>query len=132
MGNVQRDTKAHSAKNRPARIPLGQGSKLSLANQYATDKTKHYHLFLDKPGELESAKRAWYDHVKDENGSNVQMPAGNGQNHFLMQIDKKLYQEDMLAQQKLVTAATKQKISINKGAGEYSPEGHKTSVTRDI
>lgn len=127
-----RDNKAHAAKKRPQRIPLGQGSKLSLAEQYTNDKDFHYHLFLDKPGELEGAERAWYDFVKDDQGQNVKMPAGNGQNHYLMKIDKTLYHEDMANQQKLVTDTTRQKIAVNANAGEYSPEGHKSAITRDI
>jgi len=132
MSKVSRDDKAHSAKRRPARIKLGQGSKLALAERYATDKTKHYHLFLDNPGELEGAESAWYDFVKDENGEKIKIPAGNGLTHYLMCIPKKLYDEDMADQQKMVTETTKQNVKVNQAAGNYSPEGHDAVVTRDI
>ena len=131
MGTA-RDTKAHAAAKRPARIPLGQGSKLGLFDNYATDKSKHYYAFLDKPGELEGAQAAWYDFVKDANGEKIKIPAGNGLTHYLMAIPKKLYEEDMAAQQKLVTETTKQNVRINKSAGNYSPEGYDAVVTRDI
>jgi hypothetical protein len=129
--NVQRNKTAHTAKKRPERIPLGQGSKLSVADQYIRDGF-HCHLFLDNPGELESAERAYYEFVKDDQGEKVSMPAGNGRTHFLMEISNEYYNQDMANQQKMVTDTTRQNIAINKRAGEYSPEGHKTSVTRDI
>ena len=131
MGTT-RDTKAHSAAKRPARIPLGQGSKLSLFDTYATDKSKHYYAFLDKPGELEGAYAAHYDYVKNQDGEKVKLPAGNGLTHYLMSIPNKLYNDDMAAQQKLITATTKQNVRVNKSAGNYSPEGHDAVVTRDI
>ena len=132
MSKLTRDKQAHAAVKRPTRIPLGQGSKLSLAENYATDKTKHYHLFLDKPGELEGAEKAWYDFVKDDSGNKVKIPAGNGLTHYLMSIPKKLYEEDMASQQTLVTETTKRNVRVNHAAGNYSPEGHDAVVTRDI
>lgn len=131
MSKVSRDDKAHTANKRPKRIPLGQGSKLSLAERYVK-KGFHHYLFLDKPGELESAQAAYYEFVKDENGDKVKMPAGNGLNHYLMCIPKKLYDEDMAAQQKMVTETTRQNVRVNQAAGNYSPEGHDSVVTRDI
>ena len=127
-----RDSKAHAPKNRPERIKLGQGSKLALANAYATDKTKHYHLFLDNPGELEGAQGAWYEFVKNVDGDKVKIPAGNGLTHYLMAIPKKLYDEDMADQQKLNTDTTRRNVQVNKAQGNYSPEGHDSVVTRDI
>lgn len=134
MSKISRDDKAHSAKKRPARIKLGQGSKLSLFDSYSTDKNKHYYGFLDKPGELESAVAAYYDFVKDDNGEKVKLPAGNGLTHYLMCIPKELYEEDMNDQQKLITAATKVKAKVDTGdvAKNYSPEGHDAMVTRDL
>lgn len=132
MSKVSRDDKAHTSAKRPKRIPLGQGSKLSLFDNYATDKTKHYYGFLDKPGELESVAAAYYEFVKDGNGDKVKIPAGNGLNHYLMYLPKKLYDEDMAAQQKMVTETTRQNVRVNQSAGNYSPEGHDSVVTRDI
>ncbi len=131
---ITRDKQAHAAINRPTRIPLGQGSKLSLFDNYATDKAKHYYAFLDKPGELEGAESAWYDFVKDDSGEKVKLPAGNGLTHYLMAIPKKLYDEDMANQQKLVTSTTRENVRINTGdsARNYSPEGHDAVVTRDM
>jgi len=132
MSKVKTDERAHSAKKRPARVKLGQGSKLALAEQYATNKDLHYHLFLDHPGELEGAQGAWYEFVKNEQGENVKLPAGNGLTHYLMAIPKKLYEEDMAEQQKLVTETTRQEVKVKAAAGEYSPEGHDSAITRDI
>lgn len=126
-----RNEKAHAAKKRPTRIPLGQGSKLSLAEKYIR-KGYHCHLFIDKDGELESAQAAYYEFVKDDEGNKVKMPAGNGRTHYLMEIEEQYYSDDMAAQQKMITDTTRQKITVNKAAGEYSPEGHKVAVTRDI
>ena len=124
-----RDSKAHEAKKRPARVKLGQGSKLAIANVYATDKSKQYHLFLDNPGELEGAVRAWWDYVVDDDGNKIKMPAGNGLTHYLMSMPKKMYEEDMAEQQELITATTRSKIKV-KGSN-YSPEGYDSMVTRD-
>ena len=131
MSNVKRNEKAHTAKNRPTRIPLGQGSKLAMAEKYIR-KGYHCHLFLDKDGDLEAAQASYYDFVKDDEGNKVKMPAGNGRTHYLMEIEDEYYQQDMAAQQKMITDTTRRKITVKQAAGEYSPEGHKTAVTRDI
>lgn len=131
MSSTQRNEKAHTAKKRPERIPLGQGSKLAMAERYIRPGY-HCHLFLDKDGEIEAAKAAYYEHVKDDSGNSVKMPAGNGRTHYLMEIEDKYYHADMEAQQKMITDTTRQNVTVNKTAGEYSPEGHNTAVTRDI
>ena len=81
---------------------------------------------------LEGAQGAWYEFVKNEQGENVKLPAGNGLTHYLMAIPKKLYEEDMAEQQKLVTETTRQEVKVKAAAGEYSPEGHDSAITRDI
>jgi len=126
---LSRNDKAHTPKNRPERVPFGQGSKLAIADMYTKDKNFHYHLFIDRPGELEGAEAAWYEYVTKENGEKVSMPAGKGLTHYLMKIDMKTYQEDMAKQQKLVDNKTRSINTIK--SDQYSPGGHNTPMTKD-
>jgi hypothetical protein len=126
---LSRNDKAHTPKNRPERVAFGQGSKLAIADRYAKDKDFHYHLFIDRPGELEAAESAWYEYVTDEAGRKVSMPAGKGLTHYLMKIDIETFNKDMATQQKLVDNKTR---SVNTIAKEqYSPTGQNTPMTRD-
>lgn len=126
---LSRDQKANTPKNRPERVPFGQGSKLAIADRHVR-KGYHAHLFLDKPGELEGARAAWYEFVLDENGKKITMPAGKGLTHYLMEIDQETYDEDMRKQQDLNDKKTQ---AINEvKPGEYSPGGKSSAITRDM
>lgn len=127
---MTRDQKAHTPKGRPERVPFNQGSKLSVAKGIISPGY-HGHWFIDKPGELESAKAAYYDYVMVK-GKKYKTPAGNGFTHYLMQIEQKYYDDDMAKQQKMVTETTRNAVKVKKSQGEYSPEGEELSVTRDI
>lgn len=126
-----REDKAHSPKNRPDRIPLGQGSKLDVPACYKKPGM-HYHWFIDRPGELEGAAAAWYEFVKDDQGKKITTPAGRGETHFLMCIDQETYLKDMAKQQEMVTNTTRQNVAVKKERGEYSPEGNDLAVSREI
>ena len=126
---LSRNDKAHTPKNRPERVAFGQGSKLAIADRYAKDKDFHYHLFVDRPGELEGAEAAWYEYVTDEAGRKVTMPAGKGLTHYLMRIDIETYKEDIAEQQRLVDNKTRSVNTI--GGDQYSPTGKSTPMTRD-
>lgn len=130
-GAMSREENAHNNTNRPARIPLGQGSKLAVAECYKKGGF-HQHWFIDRAGELESAQAAWYEFVKDEKGNKITTPAGRGETHYLMQIDEETYRKDMAAQQKKVTDTTRKAVKVKKNKGEYSPEGEDSAVTREI
>lgn len=133
MGNQSREDKAHTPKNRPARVRIGQGGKLDIPQSLkdeAKRKGLHLHWFLDKPGEIDNAKAAWYDYFTVD-GKKLTVPAGKGLTHYLMCIDQKLHDEDMAEQQKMVTDTTRQNVSVKTEQGEYSPTGEKQAVTKD-
>lgn len=126
-----REEGAHTNQKRPERIPLGQGSKLTVA-KHLLKPGYHAHWFIDRPGQLEGAKAAYYEFVRDENGQKITTPAGRGETHYLMHIEQRYYDEDMIKQQEMVTETTRAAIKVKKSKGEYSPEGEENSVTRDI
>lgn len=127
---MNRDQKAHTPEGRPERVPFNQGSRLSVAKGIIAPGY-HGHWFIDKPGELESAKAAYYEFVKVK-GKKYTTPAGNGFTHYLMQIEQEYFDQDMTKQQKMVTKTTRQAVKVKKGQGEYSPEGEELAVTREI
>jgi len=128
--NMSRDEKAHTPGGRPERVPFGQGAKLTVPKGIVK-KGYHAHWFIDRPGELESAQAAYYEFVTVE-GKKYSTPAGQGLNHYLMQIEQKYYDQDMIKQQEMVTETTRQAVKVKKAQGEYSPEGEDLAVTRDI
>ena len=128
-GATSREEAAHTPKNRPERVRLGQGSKMSVPECYKREGY-HQYWFIDRPGDIEAATAAWYEFVKDDSGKKITTPAGNGNLHYLMEIDQKTYDEDMLAQQELITDTTRKAVKVKNH--EYSPEGHDAAITRDI
>ena len=52
---MSRDDQAHKPAGRPERVPFNQGSKLAVPKGIIK-KGYHAHWFIDKPGEIESAK----------------------------------------------------------------------------
>lgn len=131
--NQRRVDKAHTPEKRPPRVRIGQGGKLDLPQSVKDDAKKrglHLHWFLDKAGEIEGAKAAWYEHFEID-GRKFTVPAGEGKTHHLMCIKQELYDEDMAAQQELVTKTTHDAVKVKTDQGEYSPEGESQAVTRD-
>ena len=124
-----REVRAHSAK-RPARIPMGSVSKLSVPDHLKEDGY-FYYWAVDRKGAIEQMEQAWYEKVTDERGDLVTVAAGNGETHYLMRIEQRYYDEDMARQQALNTDAsnaTAQEV----GEHEYVPMGRKSVVEREI
>ncbi len=128
-GSVSRDEKAHSPKNRPARVKLGVGTKMSVPACYKKEGF-HQYWFIDRPGEIEKAQAAWYEFVLDDSSNKITTPGGNGETHFLMEIDIETHEADIKEQQDLNNKTTNAAMKIKDG--EYSPGKHNASVTRDI
>jgi len=129
-GRPSRKTAAHINKNRPARIPLSAGNKLHVPESL---RREGYHQYwaIDRKGEIEQMKAAWYEIVTDDRNEPVTVPAGNGDTHYLMEIEQKYYDEDMERQQKLnIDATAKQAQKL--GDSEYVPQGHDNVATREI
>ena len=128
-GAVSREEKAHQPKKRLERVKLGAQGKMDVPECYKKEGYFQY-WFIDRPGDIEKAQAAWYEFVKDDAGNKITTPGGNGNTHYLMEIDRETYNKDMSEQQALNDQTTNAAIKIK--AGEYSPEGHDRAITRDI
>ena len=130
MATSNREDQAHKNKARPARVQMNAGNRLYVPDSLKKEGYVQYWQ-VDHPGIIEQMERAWWEKVTDENGQHVTVPAGNGNKHYLMHIEKKYYDEDMTRQQKQnIDATAKQAQSL--GEDEYIPMGHKNVTEREI
>lgn len=125
-----RETKAHSNKNRPARIPMSAGNKLHVPETLKKEGYQNYWQ-LDKKGMIEQMEAAWWEKVKNDRGDHVTVPAGGGDTLYLMQIEQKYYDEDIAKQQELNISTTADQAQTL-GEEEYIPKGHKAVAQREI
>jgi len=125
---LSRTEAAHTPANRPDRVPFAAGSKLDVASRFVK-KGYHPYLFIDRPGEIEAAKAAWYEHVKNEHGENVTIPAGNDETHYLMQLPDEYFKADQKKEQDGIDARMKTQVEIK--SSEYSPESKDTALSKD-
>ena len=73
---------------------------------------------------------AWWEKVKNDRGDFVTVPSG-ADTLYLMEIEKKHYDEDMASQQKLnIDATAKQAQEL--GDNEYVPKGKDAVTEREI
>lgn len=128
--NKNRAEQAHTNEKRPARIPMSAGNKLHIP-EYLKEAGYFYYWALDKKGMIEQMKAAYYEHVKDDRGEELSVPAGNGETHYAMKIPQEYYDEDMARQQKLnIDATAKQAQAL--GEDEYVPQGRESVAEREI
>ena len=125
-----REEKAHQNKKRPARIPMSAGNKLHVPDSLKEDGYQYYWA-LDKKGTIQQFEAAYWEKVKDDRNNPVTVPAGGGEDHYLMRIEQKYYDEDIAAQQKRNIDAT-QVQAQTLGEEEYVPLGSKSVVEREI
>jgi len=126
----KRGDAAQVNKERPARVPMGSGNKLSAP------KREGYQRYWsitgpDHPGKLEEMKAAWWDIVKRQDGTDWTVAAGKGNTHVLMEIPQEYYDKDMKAQQDR-NIETDQKNLQRLGEDEYVPMGQNAVIERDI
>ena len=125
-----RASDAHQNKGRPARIPLSSGNKLQVPD--ALKKEGYcYYCAVDRKGMSEQMEAAYYEKVTDGRGEHVTVPAGSGELHYRMCIEKEYHDEDMQKQQALnidATASQAQKL----GESEYVPMGREQVTEREI
>ena len=129
MSKNNRAVEAHAPKKRPARVRMGQGARLEVAAHLKRDGYFQY-WFIDKPGQLEQAEKAWYEYVKDDSGKRLSVSAGEGLTHYLMEIPQNLRDEDMAAQEALNVGQEKASASVKHEKKEYSPEGTESSLAK--
>ena len=119
-----------SNKQRPARIPMSAGNKLSVP-AHLKKEGHQYYWQVDRPGIIEQMQAAWWDKVTDTRNEPVTVPAGNGDTLYLMEIEQSLYNEDMAAQQER-NINTTNKEAQRLGEEEYIPKGHSQVTEREI
>lgn len=130
MARQTREQAAHANKERPARIPMTAGNKLHVPESLKKEGYQYY-WGVDRKGMIEQMKAAYWEHVKDERGENISIPAGGGESQYLMCIEQRWYDEDMAnQQQRNIDATAKQAQSL--GEDEYVPKGHKQVAEREI
>jgi len=127
-GRPARNADAQANKERPARIPMSAGNKLSAPKR---EGYQRYWAITgpDHPGKLEQMIAAYWDYVLVD-GERVEQPAGKGNTHVLMELEQHYYDEDMAAQQKRNMDATQQNVQ-QLGESEYLPAGRKAVVERE-
>ena len=128
--NHSRTTAAHENKARPARIPMTAGNKLHVPDALKKEGFQYYWA-IDRKGMIEQFEAAWWQKVTNDRGDNVTIPAGGGEVHYLMCIEKKYYDEDIARQQARNIDAT-QKQAQALGEDEYVPMGSRSVVEREI
>jgi hypothetical protein len=130
--NPDRGEAAHQNKQRPARVPMSAGNKLSVPDSLKEEGYQYYWSITgpDHPGKLAQMEAAWWEFVIHE-GEKVERPAGKGNTHVLMRLPIEYYRQDMAEQQKRNIDATQQEVQAL-GDSEYVPMGQKSVVERDI
>ena len=121
--------RTNTNKQRPTRIPMSAGNKLSVP-AHLKKEGHQYYWQVDRPGIIEQMQAAWWEKVTDERNEPVTVPAGNGNMLYLMEIEQGLYDEDMAAQQKR-NIDTTNKEAQKLGEQEYVPLGRKNVTERE-
>jgi hypothetical protein len=125
-----RTEQAHSSKQRPARIPMTGGNKLTIPPHLIKDGFQYY-WGIDQKGMIEQMEGAYWEKVLDSDGKALTVPAGNGETHYAMCIEQKYYDEDMARQQKQ-NIETTNRTAQALGEDEYVPEGRTNVTEREI
>jgi|TARA_R110000796_G_scaffold161824_1_gene278553 hypothetical protein len=117
LGNQSRDP---NAENRPPRVAMQGSLNLDYPESRLDRENFAYRWFLDdpiKPGRIESAKRAYWDHCEDD-GVKVTRPAGNA-THYLMRLPMNYWLEDQQLKREKNLATMSEEAQL--GANEYAP-----------
>lgn len=123
---IQR-AKDERQERKPERVSMARGKKLDFrlkdgyVGRWANGNVQ---------GRLERLQKAGYEFVTDAEDNNITTPSGAGK-LYLMQIEKRFYDEDIAAGQELVTDVTRKKIAEPLHKDEYLPEGHTSALMRD-
>lgn len=106
---------------RRERIPMQKGQNLEVPGVTLEKDKYHYHWFTEKPhrpGTLDKAKAAFYEHVHDHEGSVVSRPSGAGVT-YLMKLPIEYWQEDLQTKRERVKKTLEDQTSL--GPNEYAP-----------
>lgn len=131
-GRPARGDRATGSKQRPARVPMGSGGKLSVPESLMEEGYQYYQAITGPghEGTLAQMEAAWWEPVVYE-GSKVEQPAGKGNTHVLMRIEQEYYDKDIAAQQKRNIDTTQSNVQAL-GEDEYVPMGQSQVMEREI
>ena len=130
MTSQNKSQQAHANKKRPARVKLSAGNKLHIP-EHLKEEGMFYYWAIDRKGMIEQMEAAYYQKVIGDDGKPLTVPAGSGETHYAMCIEKKYHNEDMAEQQKRnIDATAKQAQSL--GEEEYIPQGQAQVAEREI
>lgn len=147
IADVENDTKLGATRNprptqngkkidlqeRKARLSGDTGGVLNVPKHIMKEGYRYYWA-IDLPGEIEKLLYRDYEFVKDDAGSKLNVPAGNGNYHFLMRIPQEYFDQDMQEQSDRIQEATFQQAKV--GAGQYTvgmqgKEGEGVAIRRE-
>ena len=127
---TSRTNKAHENKQRPARVPMTGGNKLTIPEHLKREGYQYYWA-IDRKGMIEQMEAAWWEKVKNDEGEFLTVPAGAGETHYAMCIEQKYYDEDMARQQKQNIETTNKQAQLL-GEDEYVPQGRSKVTEREL
>lgn len=129
------DDRDPNIETRPPRVTMQHGYNITFEDVDFDRENFRYYAFLDhpdKPGRIESAKGAYWEHVTNRNGQKASRPAGSGK-HYLMKLEMKYAKEDWELKRAKVARTMADAGQIK--TGEYAPEGgdsiHQSHRTSD-
>lgn len=125
--NNSRATEAKKPANRPARVAMVAGAKLTIPSDFQNDDKNHYRWFADDAGRINQAEAAYYEKVADEKG-NVIMRKGPV-DMYLMRLPMKYRIEDLELKKQAVKGKMIEEQKL--GDGEYVPEGRKHAIQKE-
>jgi hypothetical protein len=116
------DPRDPNQETRPARVPMKQGTNLGFEDCDFDRSSYRYYAFNEdpnKPGRIDRAKSAYWEHVTSRNGAIAQRASGGGTT-YLMRLPMKYASADSNIKKKKVLATMADQTKIN--ANEYAPD----------
>ena len=134
IGVTEGDSRDPNSQKRPPRVSLQRGENLSTFGIKLDRENYRYYWFSEsqtKPGRVQGALAAYYEHVVGSNGKPVSRNNGNGGATYLMRLPMEYWKEDEAAKRKNVALTMGENTKL--GANEYAPtatrpEGGASSV----
>jgi hypothetical protein len=130
-------TRGEKASGRPERIPLDGTGPLVVPPQIVQeikDRGCHARLCLDDgAGSIQRYISAWWEFYEDANGQQFRRPGGRGQDHVLMMLPEKLFQEDQALRREKRRGKLQRETALDHSGGvkEYVPGDASSALTRE-
>lgn len=123
-GGITADPRNPNATARPKRVPMGKGMTLDVSGVELDRENYHYQWITEKPhrpGRLQQAKAAFYEHVTDIEGNQISRPSA-GSTTYLMRLPMEYWIEDKQLKKDKVKRTLEAETKI--GVNEYAPTSH--------